>query len=307
MLPNKNQSTTPPAPESIISNQNAEDSLLADKFEDGNIAFADVNEEHMVSITKNVNEIMLSLRQYSPNDTDNIQEALQASAMAISSLKDQLASLHPIPSTLLSTKPLLETLTHQLTNAENIIKSIDGFVSEEYTNTKSKVVASIGAGQRILSSQQEGSSTKPPHKSSISMADYYLRSQSRHLQRSNNIGKSYESQQGYHPARQSRQDAEGQQHRRLNHADGQCAAPPGDYNSMYGIQVKNDQCYRLAECAQNYNLYDLFVFFFSDDVDFDTGSIDVNEAISVSRDLYDIPAKVRTVSHHTLCRPSMQP
>ena len=62
MLPNKNQSTTPPAPESIISNQNAEDSLLADKFEDGNIAFADVNEEHMVSITKNVNEIMLSLR-----------------------------------------------------------------------------------------------------------------------------------------------------------------------------------------------------------------------------------------------------
>jgi hypothetical protein len=309
VLPNKNQNAAPPLPESIIRDRKAvEDSLLADKSEDGAIAFADVNEEKMVSITKNVNEILLGLSQYSPNDTDNIQEVLQASAMAILLLKDQLASLQPTPSTLLSMEPLIETLTRELTNAENHLKSIVGFVSEQYTHTESKVVASIGAGQRILSSQ-EGSSRKHSRRSSsISKADYYLRAQSRHLHTGNNIGKSYESQQGYHPARQSRREdtgGGGQQHRRLNHANGQCAASPGD--STFALQVKEEQCLRLAECANNYNLYDLFVYFFGDDIDLDTGKIDKDEKISPSRDLYDIPAKVRrTALQRMMCLPLMQ-
>jgi hypothetical protein len=63
---------------------------------------------------------------------------------------------------------------------------------------------------------------------------------------------------------------------------------------MYGAKLKAEQCLRLAECAQNYNLYDLFVYFFADDIDFDTGVIDKDEKISPSADLYDIPAKVRT-------------
>ena len=310
MLPKTNQNDAPPQPESIIrSNQNAEGSLLADKFEDGAIAYADVNEEQMVSITKNVNEILHSLRQYSPNDTDNIQEVLQASAMAITVLKDQLASLQPTPSTLLSIEPLIETLTRELTNAENHLKSIGGFVSEQYTDTESKVVTSIGAGQRILSSQEQGSPMKHSQRaSSISKADYYLRAQSRHLHRGNNIGKSYESQQGYHPARQSRREdtgGGGQQHRRLNHANGQCTAPAGEM--FYDVVSKTEQCFRLAECAKNYNLYDLFVYFFADDIDFDTGSIDKDETISPSRDLFDIPAKVRrTALQHMMCLPLMQ-
>ena len=306
MLPKTNQNDAPPQPESIIrSNQNAEGSLLADKFEDGAIEYADVNEEQMVSITKNVNEILHSLRQYSPNDTDNIQEVLQASATAILLLKDQLASLQPTPSTLLSIEPLIETLTRELTNAENHLKSIGGFVSEQYTDTESKVVTSIGAGQRILSSQEQGSPMKHScRSSSISKADYYLRAQSRHLQRGNDIGKSYESQQGYHPARQSRREdtgGGGQQHRRLNHANGQCAAPAGE-STWYGLQSKEEQCFRLAECAKNYNLYDLFVFFFGDDIKED-GSIDEN--IRASRDMHDIPAKVRRtgLQHNMMCLP----
>ncbi len=261
--------------------------MLADKSEDGAIAFADVNEEQIISMTQNVNEILHSLRQYSPNDTENTQEVLQASVMAVKFLKDQLASLEPIP----STKPLHEMVTRDLANAENHLKSIEGFVSAQYTQTESKVVANIGPG-RILSSQ-EGSSWKHQRKSTISMADYYLRAQSRHLQRGENIGKSYESQQGYHPARKSRRDSGGQLHRRLNYA-GQCAATPGDSN--YGTIVKEEQCLRLAECANHYNLYDLFVYFFGDDIDFDTGTID--EKILVSADLFDIPAKVRAVLHY---------
>ena len=268
--------------------------MLADKSEDRAIAFADVNEEQIISITQNVHEILDSLRQYSPNDTENTQEVLQASVMAVKFLKDQLASLEPIP----SNKPLFEMVTSELANAENHLKSIEGFVSAQYTQIESKVVANIGPGQRILSSQ-EGSSWKHQRKSTISMAEYYLRAQSRHLQRGENIGKSYESQQGYHPARKIRRDSGGQLHRRLNH-DGQCAATPGDSN--YGTIVKQEQCLRLAECAKHYNLYDLFVYFFGDDIDFDTGSIDGK--ILVSADLFDITAKVRTVLHY-MTRPSL--
>ncbi len=304
MLPNKNQNAAHPQPESFMREQKAEHSLLSDKFEDGGIAFADVNEERMVSITKDVNEVLHSLRQYSPNDTENIQEVLHASAMAILFLKDQLASLQPIPSALLSIEPFLDTLALELTNAESHLKGIEGFLPEQYARTETKAVAGVGAGQRILSSRQEGSPTKHSVQSSISMADYYLRAQSRHLQRGNDIGKSYESQQGYHPARQSRRDTGGQHRRRMNHDNGQCAAPVGD--STYGSLLKEEQCRRLAECAQNYNLYDMFVYFFGDDVDFDTGSIDKDEKINPSRDLYDIPAKVRTVLRHIMFLAFMQ-
>ena len=124
------------------------------------------------------------------------------------------------------------------------------------------------------------------------------------MHRGNNIGKSYESQQGYHPARQSRREdtgGGGQQHRRLNHANGQCAAPAGE-STWYGLQSKEEQCFRLAECAKNYNLYDLFVFFFGDDIEED-GSIDEN--IRASRDMHDIPAKVRRtgLQHNMMCLP----
>lgn len=250
-------------------------------------------------MTQNVNEILDSLRQYSPNDTENTQEVLQASSMAVKSLKDQLASLEPIPSTI---EPLIEMLTSELANAENHLKSIEGFVSGQYAQSESKVVANIGPGQRILLSQ-EGSTWKHNRKSSISMADYYLRAQSWQLHGGNNIDKSYESQQGYHPARKSRLDTGGQQHRRLNHDDGQCAAPPGPANMTFGVLSQKEQCTRLAECAINYNLYDLFVYFFGDDIDFGSGSIDEN--IRVSRDLYDIPWKVRTVVDHKIMCPSL--
>ena len=268
--------------------------LLADKVEDDAIAFAYVNEEKIISITQNVNEILDSVNRYSPNDTENIQEALRASAIAVESLKDQLASLESIPSTVDS---LFKMLTQELSNAEHHLKSIFRFVSDHYTHSNSKVVASIGAGQRILSSQESSSRTHP-RKSSTSMADYYLRSQSRHLQRGNNIGKSYDAQQGYHPARQSRQGIGTQKHRRLDH-DGQCSATPGD--STYGQIVKQEQCIRLAECAQNYNFYDFFIYFFGDDIDTDTGKIDEN--IFVTGDLYNITAKVRTVFHKMMCIP----
>jgi hypothetical protein len=281
LLPKKNQNAGHHLPE---------DSLLADMFED--VAKDISNDGQMVGITNNVNEIMLLLHQFSSNDTDNAHEVLQSSSLAISLLKDQLASLQPILSTLTNIEPLFDTLTRELLNAENQFKRIETFVSEVYTQNEPKD-ASTGASQRILEKQQEGLSRELSHQPSVSKADYYLRAQSRHLQRGmNNIGQRFESQQGYHPARQSRRDAGGQLHRQLNHNNGLCVAPAGD--TMYGAKLKQEQCLRLAGCAKNYNLYDLFVFFFGDDIDGDTGKIDKDEKISLSQDVFDIPAKVRT-------------
>ena len=42
---------------------------------------------------------------------------------------------------------------------------------------------------------------------------------------------------------------------------------------------KIKQCERLYDCAQNYNYYDLFIFMFGDDIDFDTGKMDDNISI----------------------------
>jgi len=299
-LVNKNQIDMFPLPESIITNEKAGEFSLADKFEDD---ATNVNHGKMVSIANNANEIMLLLHQFSPNDTDNALEVLRSSSMAISLLKDQLASLQPISSTLTNSEPLFDTLTRELLNAENHLKSIETFVSELYTQREPKD-ASTGVRQRILGKQHGGYSWELSHQSSISKADYYLRAQSHHLQRGNTIGQRFESQQGYHPARQSRRDAGGQLHRRLNRNNGQCVAPAGDTGS-YGATLKQEQCLRLAGCAKNYNLYDLFVFFFGDDIDGDTGKVD--EKISLSYDLFDIPAKVRrTALHHMMCLPLMQ-
>ena len=118
-----------PLPE---SNEEAGEFPLADMFED--VAKDISNDGQIVGITNNVNEILLSLRQYSPNDTENIQEVLHTSAKAILFLKNQLASLQPMSSTLLSIEPLFETLTNELTNAENHLKSIEQFVPEQHTH-----------------------------------------------------------------------------------------------------------------------------------------------------------------------------
>ena len=44
-------------------------------------------------------------------------------------------------------------------------------------------------------------------------------------------------------------------------------------------EYKTIQCDRLYDCARNYNYYDLFIFMFGDDIDFDTGKMDDNISI----------------------------
>ena len=48
------------------------------------------------------------------------------------------------------------------------------------------------------------------------------------------------------------------------------------------VDRKAEQCFRLSTCAINYGLYDMFVYSFGDDLDFDTGAVD--ETIKVFDD-----------------------
>lgn len=57
-------------------------------------------------------------------------------------------------------------------------------------------------------------------------------------------------------------------HRRLSGNNGDICIEPSS------AERKTEQCFRLADCAQYYGLYDMFVYSFGDDLDFDTGGLD---------------------------------
>ena len=74
-------------------------------------------------------------------------------------------------------------------------------------------------------------------------------------------------QQGYHGSRVSRQEGT---HRRVLETDtNECV-------DVVPIERKEEQCIRLAECANSYRLYDMFIFEFGDDIDIETGKADTN-------------------------------
>jgi len=62
-----------------------------------------------------------------------------------------------------------------------------------------------------------------------------------------------------------------QSRRRLNEDNGFCASIE---NAASQTKQKKDQCARLADCAKDYSLYDLFIYMHGDDIDFDKGTVD---------------------------------
>ena len=107
------------------------------------------------------------------------------------------------------------------------------------------------------------------------MADYHLRATHGHMQGHHGLGNHFHHQQGYHRARMHRE--EGGMSRRLAAGDGGSVCV-----DISPDQRKAEQCLRLASCARNYNLYDMFVFFFGDDYDFETGTVDSKEKIEAN-------------------------
>ena len=80
------------------------------------------------------------------------------------------------------------------------------------------------------------------------------------------MGNHFTYQQGYHNARVLREEGR-TTHRRLTDNTNECIRNNDDGR-------KAEQCYRLADCAQNYGLYDLLVYLYGDDIDFTSGEVD---------------------------------
>jgi hypothetical protein len=76
--------------------------------------------------------------------------------------------------------------------------------------------------------------------------------------------------QGRH-ARTHMHRQEDRSRRRLNEINGFCGSVE---STLVQQKQKKDQCARLADCAKDYSLYDLFIYMHGDDIDFDDGTVD---------------------------------
>lgn len=235
-------------------------------------------------VTTDVTEIYSNMQLVYADDVKSGPATLKASATAISLIKDHVSNPELLSSLPVSLRPVFNTLVRELSSAEQHVREIDGLVSENYkVEQKPADKSFISSARRLVSSRD--SSTKLRSNSGARQADYHARVKSHHLRQHHNVGSGgFEHQQGYHRARSLREN--GGTHRRLNDGNGVACV------DVDPIEHKENQCLRLASCAQNYNLYDLFVFLFGDDINFDTGSIDDNEKIKAS-DERDMSEKVQ--------------
>lgn len=242
-----------------------------------------------------LSEVRFELEQIAFDDASSDQDAMKATSKAMSLVKDYLNDLQlsgPLPSHL---QRILVTTVNQITKAEKHMKEAEKFVSQYsgLAETNLEKASKVPPHNRKLLSSRKQSLNDPksPKKyhfnSGASKADYHYRTKNRHLVHGyHGLGNhlSYQShhQQGYRNARVSREEGT-ITHRRLQDDTNVCLPASRD-------DRKAEQCLRLAICAAEYSLYDMYAFFFADDFDFDTGEVD--ETVRVF-DEKDIKGKVR--------------
>ena len=256
-------------------------------------ALSELDEGLMFGLSDENDKTLSEIRHYSPDDIEGAPKALRASSLALSQIKDYISNSDAIASMPSSFQTLFNTMLQELNTAETQVEIVQGLISKYYIpdKSKSKLDATTAVSRERVLSSPKSSSKKTNYDLGISQSDYHLRAQSRVIQTHHNIDNAFGHQQGYHGARHSRSN--GGRHRRLVDDDTQCASIDEDLH-------KEEQCLRLAACARNYNLYDMFVFFFGDDINFDTGFVNNDEKIT-AYDEIELVDKVRIVmanKHH---------
>ena len=198
-------------------------------------------------------------------------------------------------------KEILASTMKELTKAKKHVHKFEELISEHNLYEASTITTHRNLSTKKQSLNNNGkSSTKYHFHSGVSEADYHHRAKSRHLEHgfgnihSNHPGKMFghhqmfgqhtSVQQGYHGARALREEGR-TTHRRLQDDSNICLPASRE-------DRKIEQCFRLANCAGNYGLYDMFAFSFADDLDFDSGGIDDELRIRIA-DEVDIDGKVR--------------
>ncbi|KAL3786294.1 hypothetical protein ACHAW5_001907 [Stephanodiscus triporus] len=237
-------------------------------------ALSELDDGLMFGLSDEIGKTLSEIRRYSPDDIAGAPKALRASSLALSQIKDYISNSDAIASMPSSFQTLFNTVLQELNTAETQVEIVEGLISKYYIpdESKSKSDATTAVSRERVLSSSKSSSKKTNYDLGISQADYHLRARNSAMQKTrHNIDNAFGHQQGYHGARHSRSN--GGRHRRLVDDNTTCA-------SIDEGKHKEEQCLRLAACARNYNLYDMFVFFFGDDINFDTGIVSEDEKIT---------------------------
>eukprot|EP00581_Thalassiosira_minuscula_P005786 CAMPEP_0183744146 /NCGR_PEP_ID=MMETSP0737-20130205/65580_1 /TAXON_ID=385413 /ORGANISM="Thalassiosira miniscula, Strain CCMP1093" /LENGTH=2327 /DNA_ID=CAMNT_0025979781 /DNA_START=237 /DNA_END=7220 /DNA_ORIENTATION=- len=242
--------------------------------------------EELIVASNDIAQMLSEVQLLASDDSVDPLEALRATSKAMSFARDRMTDLELsaiMPSHL---QPLLKNTVNGLANAEKHLKTIGEIVSQNYGISK----GSSDSKRRILSSKEESPTNHGSRHRSLSKADYYNRAKSHHGRQSQGflpgLNSHFDHQQGYRRARSTRED--GGAGRRLQSGDSaQCVGVDPETQKV-------EQCLRLALCANNYGLYDMFVYFFGDDIAFDNGGVD--DKITVY-DEDDLQLKLEEVLH----------
>lgn len=254
----------------------------------------------LISIQNEISEVHSELVQVASDDASSEQDVMEATSKAMSLVEDHINDLQLSKSMPSHLQPILKSTSSLIIKAKKHMHKVEGLVSKYYgpglAETNLKKASKVPSHHRKLLSRNQGSndkesSSKYPFKRGITKADHHYRAKSRRLGHrfpihgllGDHLGQQGH-QQGHRGARASRQ--EGKMQRRLMETEDDeslCIELPS-------VEQKKEQCYRLAECAKNYGLYDTFAFFFADDIDFGTGKVDDNVVVF---DEVELRAKVR--------------
>ena len=212
----------------------------------------DSDNEAVSSIINDLAEMLTSIQQASDDDAESDQQALKTSVMALSLVKDHIANPRLIALLPQQFHSVFRKLSAELDRAGRHVQTIEALVSEHYMGVDgTRADTSMTGSRHLVLSSETDTSTKYHYNSAVKGSDYHHRATYNHM-RHHSLDSSFNHQQGYHRARVSRQ--EGGTRRRLSQDDGNVCVDV-DFSNLYA-----EQCYRLASCALNYNIYDLFVF-----------------------------------------------
>ena len=231
-----------------------------------------ISAEKYLALQDEIAEARSNLELVVSDDTATNSDVLRASAEVMLLAKDSLTNLQLSATMPSHVQNMLERTVNELNNVEKHFDKVEGLVSK-YDQAKPShfkpsnyqsvaLTKDTNTKRRILSSKQES-----PKHPGLARADYHSRAKGHHGHPllGNHFG--HHQQQGYHGSRVSRQEGT---HRRMMSTDtNKCV------ENHYFFR-KEEQCLRLAACATEYSLYDMFVFEFGDDVDFSTGRVDTD-------------------------------
>ena len=242
--------------------------------------------------------VKLDVIAKSPRYTnDGGVEEFQEMSAIMTLLKNQLSDPAFISSLPEHLRNSMQMLQQEMANAERAMEQIEPIIgssqidssSSSRTSTdrssantnavKREYEQSIASKRRVLN---EGGTTTDQHEQDANQEDSTFRqgegsSSSFPFQPQTDARKQEKfhellNGQGQGRHARARMNWQGDQsRRRLNEDNGFCASVE---NAASQTKQKNAQCARLADCAKDYSLYDLFVYMHGDDIDFATGTVD---------------------------------